>query len=139
MAASESCTGATEGGAVRDYQRKRTKYILPPAVYHKTLWTIRDYHRIKDELQTMLSAEDNGPKEGLVQDPTYKKAIKYSGYLDIVNAVEAARKSMPPEYRDGVWNNVLYNIAYPKDAERATYGHLKSRFIFEVATLLHYV
>ena len=51
-----------KGKKVRDYQRKKTKYILPAAVYHKTLWTIRDYHRIKDELSTMITP--NGSRNG---------------------------------------------------------------------------
>lgn len=33
---------------MRDYQRrKNNKYYLPKSVYHRTLWVIRDYERMK--------------------------------------------------------------------------------------------
>lgn len=123
------------GGNMRDYQRKRTKYILPDAVYNRTIWTIRDYHRIKDELNTMLVPERSGPQD----DPTYQKAVKYSDFIETAKAIDKARNGIPEEYRDGVWKSVLYRTPYPKNAERSTYGHLKSRFVFEVASLLHYI
>lgn len=76
---------------MRDYQRKKTKYILPAAVYHKTLWTIRDYHRIKDELGTMVTVGSNkgeGPGSGAPGDPTYNIVVKHGEYLDIITAIE---------------------------------------------------
>ena len=128
---------------MRDYQRKKTKYRLPAAVYHKTLWTIRDYHRIKDELSTMITPKSGGGESashsGDPGDPTYKMAVKYSEYLDIIHAIEEARNNIPREYDLGIWNNIQYGARYPKDAERSTYGHIKSRFVYEVAINLHFV
>ena len=75
---------------MKDYQRKKTKYILPATVYHKTLWTIRDYHRIKDEVGTMIAPKSGGgggAPSGEPGDPTFKMAVKYSDYLDILNAI----------------------------------------------------
>ena len=72
-------------------------------------------------------------------DPTYKMAVKYSEYLDIIHAIEEARNNIPREYDLGIWNNIQYGARYPKDAERSTYGHIKSRFVYEVAINLHFV
>lgn len=127
---------------MRDYQRKKTKYILPKAVYNKTLWTIRDYHRVKEEVDTMITVgggNSDGPSSGAPGDPTYRLAVKYADYLDIVNAIDMAKDKIPKEYREGIWNNILYNVRYPRNAERATYGHIKSKFIYDVAINLHFV
>lgn len=128
---------------MKDYQRKKTKYILPAAVYHKTLWTIRDYHRLKDEVSTMITPKSGGgesaPPSGDPGDPTYKLAVKYSEYLEIINAIDEARNNIPREYDLGIWNNIQYGARYPQDAERSTYGHIKSRFVYEVAINLHFV
>lgn len=127
---------------MRDYQRKKTKYILPAAVYHRTLWTIRDYHRIKDELCLMVVVGGNkgeGPSSGATGDPTFNIAVKHGDYIDIINAIDNAKEVIPPEYINGIWNNILYSARYPKDSERSTYGHMKSRFIYEVAKNLHYI
>jgi len=128
---------------VRIYQRKKTKYILPRAVYNKTIWTIRDYHRVKEEVATMIAVgggnSDGGPSSGAPGDPTYRLAVKYADYIDIVNAIDAARENIPEEYREGVWNNIQYDVRYPRDAERSTYGHIKSKFVYDVAINLHFV
>lgn len=128
---------------MKDYQRKKTKYILPAAVYHKTLWTIRDYHRLKDEVSTMITPKSGGgkggPPSGDPGDPTFQLAVKYAEYLDTIQAIEKARDNIPREYDLGIWNNILYGARYPKDAERSTYGHIKSRFVYEVAINLHFV
>ena len=127
---------------MRDYQRKKTKYILPNAVYNKTLWTIRDYHRVKDEVETMIAVgggNNDGPPSGAPGDPTYRLAVKYADYVDIVNAIETAKENIPQEYREGIWTNIQYGVRYPRDAERSTYGHIKSRFVYEVAINLHFV
>lgn len=127
---------------MRDYQRKKTKYILPRAVYNKTLWTIRDYHRIQDEVKTMIAVgggKSEGPSSGAPGDPTFRLAVKYADYLEILNAIDEAKANIPEEYREGIWNNIQYDVRYPRDAERSTYGHIKSRFVYEVAVNLHFV
>lgn len=127
---------------MRDYQRKKTKYILPNAVYNKTIWTIRDYHRVKDEVETMIAVgggNNDGPPSGAPGDPTFRLAVKYADYVDIVNAIESAKENIPQEYREGIWNNIQYGARYPQDAERSTYGHVKSKFVYEVAFNLHFV
>ena len=47
-----------------DYQRKKTKYSLPTAVYHQTLWQIRDYYRLR-ELRDEILGSSAGPPDGM--------------------------------------------------------------------------
>jgi hypothetical protein len=122
---------------MRDYQRqKNNKYILPRAQYHFTLWLLRDYHRLKDEIEAKAYASpqvDGMPRGTQTGDPTAKNAIKLERAIDIVNLIDSERMNIPEEYREGVWNNIQYGTAYPMDADRSTYGRAKSRFIYRVA------
>lgn len=127
-----------------DYQRKKDKYILPPAVYHQTLWQIRDYYRLK-ELYDTVAEESPGPSDGMprgrggVSDPTFNKAVKMGEAGRIILAIEGARDMIPEEYRRGVWNSVMFREPFPRDAARGTYGRWKSRFVYGVAVSLHLI
>lgn len=123
---------------MRDYQRqKNNKYILPRAQYHRTLWLIRDYYRLQEEVKYIAEAgpdpSDGMPKGNKISDPTAYKAIRLEKMLDIVNLIDVERKKIPEEYRRGVWDNIMYGTAYPLDADRSTYGRAKSRFVYGVA------
>lgn len=127
-----------------DYQRKKDKYILPTAVYHQTLWQIRDYYRLKD-LYDSVAEERPGPSDGMprgrggTSDPTFQKAVKLQEIGKIIRAIEGSRDQVPEEYRKGVWRSVMFREPFPLDAGRATYGRWKSRFVYGVAVALHFI
>lgn len=125
----------------RDYQRKlNNKYQLPREVYHLTLWQIRDYDRMKDEAEAILTESlpppDGQPKGTGTGDEVASKAARREEYIRKTRAVEEALEIVPEEYRRGVWRNVTEWKAYPKDADRSTYGRWKSRFVYETARRL---
>ena len=128
----------------QDYQKKRDKYILPAAVYHQTLWQIRDYNRLKD-LYDSVAEERPAPSDGMPHgsgsksDPTFQKAVKLQEIGRIIKAIEDSRDQIPEEYRRGVWMSVMYRYPFPLDAGRATYGRWKSRFVYGVAVALHFI
>ena len=124
----------------RDYQRKiNNRYKLPKAIYHQTLWIIRDYERIKKELENSLTCSDSGSdinffiKTNYVGNPVLNKVIKRDRYVNYVTIIEKSLDVIPTEYQKGVWNNITKYKAYPLDADRSTYGRYKSKFIREVA------
>lgn len=125
------------------YQRqKNNRYILPTAVWNKTIWQIRDYYRLKearDDIIYQRGADDGMPHGSGTGDPTFQKAEKLSRVTDVVKAIEDALKQIPQEYRKGVWDNVQFRSPYPDDAARRTYGRMKARFVFLVARRLDYV
>lgn len=90
---------------------KGGKYNLPRAIYNMTVWLIRDYVRMLD-------------------DPEF--------YADKIKAVEDAQSVVPPEYMQGVWQNITAYKPFPDDAHRVTYAKYKSRYICKVATLAAY-
>lgn len=125
------------------YQRqKNNKYILPSAVYNKTIWQIRDYYRLKEARDDIIFHSpnlDDMPHGSGVGDPTFQKAEKLARVTDVVKAIEDALEQIPQEYRKGIWDSIQFRSPYPLDADRSTYGRLKSRFVYTVAKKLDYI
>ena len=126
---------------MKDYQRKKhTKYILPRAVYHQTVWRIRDYYRLIEEADNLIEAKDtylDGMLKGNgLTDKTGNTVIKREKFMCEAGVINDTLKEIPAEYRKGIWNNIQFYQAYPLDADRATYGRCKSKFIYKVAERL---
>lgn len=131
---------------MRDYQRqKNNKYQLPNTVYHKTIWAIRDYYRVKEMLDAIadtsvgISYDRDRVQTSGNSDAVFNAALKYSEAKQLVACIEKAREKMPDEYQLGVWNNILFYNAFPCDADRSTYGRIKSKFVYDVAEGLGYI
>ena len=124
----------------KDYQPKKTKYILPQGIYMSTLWIIRDYARMKESIEDAIlttPVHDGMPRGSGVSDPTANKAMSLSGVIGSrIKAIEEAKKDIPDEYMHGVWNNIQYRMPFPQDAARETYSRYKSKYIFLVAERL---
>ena len=127
----------------KEYQTKHSKNILPRAVYMKTVYQIRDYHRLKENLQDALDEQPaprqpsvSGTNKGSVVET---KAIKRERDRDIVKGIDEAIETIPEEYRHGVWQAVMYNSPYPEDAALSTYSRYKAEFIVMVAYNLGFI
>lgn len=126
---------------MRDYQRKKNnKYLLPTAVYHQTLWTIRDYYRMKEDADAILtessSSFDGMPHGADTVDVVARKAIKREKLIAKISAIDAALSEIPAEYRNSIWKNVLFGTPFPMHADRSTYGRNKAKFIAYAAERL---
>ena len=126
---------------MKEYQRQKgNKYILPRELYNQTIWQIRDYHRLKDQAEAILEASpepSNGqPKGNGTGNTVESKAIRRERLLCTIQIIEESKASIPIEYREGIWNNVLFRQPFPEDADRSTYGRHKSKFVYEVAKKL---
>lgn len=123
----------------KDYHPKRnnSKYLLPAPVYFKVVWEIRDYYRMKDMAQAILE-ESAPPADGMPHgspsaDGVFNKASRRVYITMILDIIDDELAKIPKEYRQGVWNNILYKMAFPTDADRSTYARYKSRMIYNVA------
>lgn len=123
---------------MRDYQRKKGKYILPDAVYHRMIWMIRDYYRMKDEAEAIIDEggglnNDGMPHGSPSPDGVFNKVVRRQALVFATDIIEAELAKIPEEYRMGVWRNILYRTAFPDDADRTTYARYKSRMIYNLA------
>ena len=130
---------------MRDYY-PHGKYKLPGTVYMRTLWTIRDYGRCKEQVPDpsiikAVSYDGVHAQTNNVGDPTYETAASMVDNMNaqITSAIEAALLDIPAEYRKGVWMSVMHGHRYPFDADRSTYTRQKYRFVYGVAWRLHYI
>ena len=123
---------------MRDYQRKKGKYILPDAVYHIVLWQIRDYYRLKEEAEAIIEEggalnNDGMPHGSPSPDGVFHKVQRRMELTKITDMIDEELEQIPKEYRMGVWRNIHYRTAFPDDAGRSTYAKWKSRMIYRLA------
>lgn len=125
---------------MKEYQPKKTKYILPQGIYMSTLWIIRDYARMKESEEDAIlttPVHDGTPRGSGISDPTANKAMSLGGVIGArIKAIEEAKRDVPEEYMHGVWNNIQYRMPFPQSAARETYSRYKSKYIYGVAERL---
>lgn len=124
---------------MRTYQTRKEK-ILPKDVYNNTLWYIRGYERRKKKLKDKLD-ESPDPRQPHVKggekgSPVETKSEKREPDKAINDAIDKALKTIPEEYRRGVWQKVVYDVPYPDDAAKKTYSSYKSDFVVRTARYL---
>ena len=128
---------------MREYQTKRSREHMPNAVYMKTIYQIRDYYRLVENLQDSLDAQPDPSqphvKGGTPGSSTESKAMKRERDRDIVAAIDKALEQIPEEYRKGVWQAVMYGSPYPDDAATNTYSRYKADFIAYAAVKLGFL
>lgn len=124
---------------MKDYQ-PTTKYVLPQAIYHQTVWKVRDYYRLRALLDAELFSSpappDGQPRGGGKADEVATKAMRRERALEEVGIIEGELQLLPAEYQVGVWKNIQYRQPYPEDASRSTYSLQKQRYLYEVAKKL---
>lgn len=123
------------------YQPKKTAFLLPHSVYYQTIWTIKGYYYHKEKIDDIILAtpdHDGMPKGSDHGDPTAAKALKIKESGQIVRVIEEEKNKIQAEYRQGVWQNIMYGERFPLDAHRNTYSYHKHKFIYNVAVRLGY-
>ena len=122
----------------RDYQpQKNNPYLLPQPLYRMTLAFIRDHERKRSAYEE-LATESPPPPDGMPRgsatgNPTERFGMRRFELWLAISAVEDALLTIPEEYRDGVWQNIVYYKRYPDDASPSTYKRYKQKFIHQVA------
>lgn len=122
---------------MRHYQPKRNNpYRLPHNVYMQCLYAVRDYDRIRKERDDLLYASplhDGQPTAPGAPDPVANTVMRRSALDKMCEDVEQALILVPPEYRKGIMDNILYGASYPLDAGEATYKRWRCKLIYFVA------
>ena len=78
---------------MKDYQpTKNNKYLLPTAVWNQTVWMIRDYDRMKEKADDVISLSSTLSGDGIrgsgISDPTARMAEKREVYLHKVDLID---------------------------------------------------
>ena len=130
---------------MRNYQRKKNNpYILPHNLYVRTVYIIKDYNRLKSEVEDVID-ESPVPSDGQPtarfnkSSVTERKGIRIAEMATEVRAIDKALSAIPEYYRKPVFDNVLYGCKYPLGADVRTYQTYKQRFIYYVAKNLDFV
>ena len=122
---------------MKEYRPKKGKYTLPAPVYFQAVWLIRGYYYYKDMADAIIDESpgmgDGMPHGGPSPDGVFNKATRRMKYTAITDMIDKELAKIPQEYRQGVWDNIIWRTAFPMDAGRATYARWKSRFIYRVA------
>lgn len=122
---------------MRHYQRKRDNpYQLPHNVYMQCLYAVRDYDRLRKEMEDILYAApgtpDGMPRGSETSDQTGDKAVKREALRRRCETIEQALMLIPVEYRRGVLNGTMYGC-FPDDANPETYRRWRRRFLYQIA------
>ena len=128
----------------RDYQpQKNNPYLLPQPLYRMTLAFIRDHERKRSTYEELATASppppDGLPRGTAVGNPTERSGLRRFELWLAISAVEDALLTIPAEYRDGVYRNIVYYRRYPDDAAPSTYKRYKQKFIHQVAHNMFWV
>lgn len=114
--------------------------LLPRDIYHRVLWLVRGYDRIKEELDSLIIPEKrDGEARGTgLSDPTVQAAIRRERLMDDFSAIEEARKLIPEEYREEVFLNVkdirpFHTFPMYDFAHYQTWKYHRRKFIRNVA------
>lgn len=126
------------------------KYVLTPEVRQATIWTIRDYYRLKLSYEEIVEASpappDGQPGSTKISDVAGSKAIRAAEIGRKIRAIEESWEGapgvkgsrIPEEYRRGIWEHIQHRDPFPRDAGLDTYKRWHQRYIFSVATRLRW-
>lgn len=126
---------------MRDYQKKHNGQRMPHSLYRKVLAIVRDYDRQVSEINDVYYSTPNSNSGGRYGhgSPTESKAIKIIAMQKEVDAVNKALKTIPPEYRMPIFDNIRYGYkreewVMKKDlAHRSTWSRWRMEFLWNVA------
>lgn len=129
---------------MKDYwPASEKRYGMPVHLADSIKSIVRDYDRMKDEYAAILDKSAN-PPDGQPRgdnriDTTSEKGMRCAELSKKLEAIEQARYAVQDEYRQGVWDNALYGLPYPEDADQTTYTKHKRLFMRAVAKKLHWL
>lgn len=119
---------------MNNYWPKNCK--LRRAVWHQTIWIIRDYYDLSEKASESMVAtpqQDDGPRGSNISDPVSRIAKSREEILKELKAIDSALELIPAEYRSPVWKNIQTGERFPIYGDRTTYSKWKQRFVYLVA------
>ena len=133
----------------REWQQTRMrKYVMPDAVYHQSLWAVRDLYRMERRIEE-LEEDAEFPSqidssrvcdqcEGIeTYDSDTSVSMERELLKDRTGKIHAALETIPVMYRFYVLQNIIFREAgktYPEE-----WRTWKQKFLFQVAKNLNMI
>ena len=127
---------------MRNYQRTRNNpYYLPHNVYMQALYMVRDYGRLCETRQEIITAVPApGPRvESGPGDPTARKAALIESISERIYAIEGALSSIPAEYRTNIMNHIQGGGVDLTAISEATWRRWRARLLYYVAQRMRWI
>ncbi len=112
--------------------------MMPTTAYNRTIWTIKDYPRLKseyDQLKNSAAASASAPCGSNVEEVTTRLADLEAEICQMQELIN----TIPADMREGIMDNICYEKSFPKNEQGklvpslATWKHEKQKFIVLVA------
>ncbi len=122
-------------------QTKMQEYIMPNAVYYQSIWAVRDYERMIEQMKRLESKCDQAQGMSIVSDsansyvirrPSEDRALEIAVMKERVEGIKAALLKVPIEYRSCIISNIVNKnpgYTFPNKVWRMW----KQRFLYDVA------
>lgn len=126
---------------------KENRIAVPKAVYMQTIWAVRDYDRMREELES-ISASDYLPlrksngiphavrEGGRSSDSTASIAIKTAQLSRRIKAIDLSFDRIPPRYKEGIREHLIHGYKYPEDFNIKTWHKWQKIYIYYAAVSL---
>lgn len=114
---------------------------LPYETRKRVYWLVRDYPRIKQEYEDLLTdtpAHDGQPGSSSPGDPTQRVAIRRARLAEDVQAVEKALQYIPEEDAREIMRHLAKRKEYTVPAHRNTWQNRMKPFLYMVAIIRGY-
>lgn len=122
------------------YARRTGKYALPPNVRSQLIYLIKDYERMKEEADAILSEYrinfEDMPKQSAHSDMVASKAARREYILLRLEAIDTAFQKVPEVYRLPIYNNICRRERYPDYADKTTFWRWRSKMLHYLAKSL---
>ncbi len=122
------------------YARRTGKYALPPNVRSQLIYLIKDYERMKEEADAILSEYrinfEDMPKQSAHSDMVASKAARREYILLRLEAIDTAFQKVPEVYRLPIYNNICRRARYPDYADKTTFWRWRSKMLYYLAKSL---
>lgn len=122
-----------------------SKYSLAahPEARQRALWLVRDYSNIKMRLAALdgfsSGLNDGQPRAHDPHSSVETDAIRRAELSAQIAAVDKAFEHVPPEYRQGLWENIVKRKPYPAIAGYKTWRRWRQRLLWWTANYAGYL
>lgn len=127
---------------MREWQQTRyPKFVLPDAVYHQSLWAVRDLARMEKRLSELEAeaearsrsiVESSGKRTHVIVRPVESHAVERLILEERIHGIYRALETVPKQHRIFILNNITLNSS-GKDYPYEMWKYWKQEFLYHVA------